>query len=64
MQEAVVAEWLRNLARNQIPSGSACLSSADREIKLILSHLYVLTYKYFSLKNKRQQVKNQTKRTN
>ena len=29
-QEAVVAEWLRRLTRNQIPSGSAGSSPADR----------------------------------
>ena len=43
LQEAVVAEWLRRLTRNQIPSGSAGSSPADREMKLFLSHLYVLT---------------------
>ena len=30
MQEAVVAEWLRRLTINQIPSGSAGSSPADR----------------------------------
>jgi hypothetical protein len=31
-QEAVVAEWLRRLTRNQIPSGSVGSSPTDREI--------------------------------
>ena len=37
-QEAVVAEWLRRLTRNQIPSGSAGSSPADRD-KVIFVNL-------------------------
>ena len=31
--EAVVAEWLRRLTRNQIPSGSAGSNPADCELR-------------------------------
>ena len=36
-QEAVVAEWLRRLTRNQIPSGSVGSSPTDRVKELIFS---------------------------
>ena len=42
--QAVVAEWLRRLTRNQIPSGSAGSSPADCERRN--SFLTVLAEKY------------------
>ena len=40
VSEAVVAEWLRRLTRNQIPSGSAGSSPADCVIKFLNDFSY------------------------
>ena len=39
-KEAVVAEWLRRLTRNQFPSGSAGSNPADCEIILMGDKLF------------------------
>ena len=44
LQEAVVAEWLRRLTRNQIPSGSAGSSPADR-VGIYIFLFYLQNYR-------------------
>ena len=39
---AVVAEWLRRLTRNQIPSGSAGSSPADCEEIFLKIYIYII----------------------
>ena len=58
--KAVVAEWLRRLTRNQIPSGSVGSSPTDREMehffvpsvlnsKAVFTYIVSETKKYFSV---------------